>query len=227
MQNNINKNYTNFYKEKKKKNIYPTEFVVRTFLASYPELDVLHKEGDKVLDIGFGDGRNSIFLANEGYSVYGIEITSEIVNMCIERFSDDGLNGVFKVGRNNNIPFKNSFFDTILACHSSYYLDRSDSFEINLLEISRVLKKNGYFITSLPNNNSYVLKDGVQYDDGSIQVKKDPYNNRNGCRLQSFKNIDEIEKKFSSLFHNFSFGFGHNNWYGIDEQVFWVVCQKK
>lgn len=227
MENNINQNYTNFYKKKKSKNLYPTEFVVRTFLASYPNLNATFNKGDKVLDIGFGDGRNSVFLAKEGYSVYGIEITDEIVNMSKKRFQDLGLNAIFKVGRNNNIPFEDSFFDNILACHSSYYLDEGDSFDDNLLEISRTLKKDGYFITSLPNDNSYILQDGKKFTDGSILVKKDPYSNRNGYKLQSFVSEEEIKQRLSKYFYNFSFGVGHNNWYGIDEQVFWVVCQKK
>ncbi len=224
---NINENYTNFYKIKKSKNLYPTEFVVRTFLASYPKLNASFKSGGNVLDIGFGDGRNSVFLANEGYCVYGIEITDEIVNMSIKRFKDLGLNANFKVGRNNKIPFEDNLFDTILACHSSYYLDENDSFDTNLLEISRVLEKDGYFISSLPNDNSYILQDGEKFEDGSVLVKKDPYSNRNGYRLQSFKSIEEIQERLSKYFYNFSFGTGHNNWYGIDEQVFWVVCQKK
>jgi len=225
--NNINGNYTDFYKKKKSERLYPTEFVVRTFLASYPGLNASLKENGKVLDIGFGDGRNSVFLANEGHSVYGIEITSEIVDMLKKRFEDLKLSGIFEVGRNNNIPFKDNLFDTILACHSSYYIDEDDSFDNNLFEISRVLKKDGYFITSLPNNDSYILKDGDRFDDGSVIVKKDPYDNRNGYKLQSFTSTKDIKSRLSKYFYNFSFGFGHNNWYGIDEKVFWVVCQKR
>ncbi len=36
----------------------------------------------------------------------------------------------------------------------------------------------------------------------------------------------EIEEYCSPLFKNFSFGSADNDYYGISERVFWVVCQK-
>ncbi|MBE0515246.1 class I SAM-dependent methyltransferase [Sulfurimonas sp.] len=229
MTENINDNYTSFYKKKEIKYLYPTEFVVRTFKASYPNLRTKIEEGknQKVLDIGFGDGRNSVFLAKEGYLTYGIEITEEICEMARQRFKEQGLHAEFKVGRNNNIPYEDEYFDIVLACHSSYYLDGDDKFEHNLNEISRVIKQGGVFITSLPNDNSYIFKDAVRQNDGSFLIQNDYYNNRNGYRLQSFESAEEIEKRIQDYFTNFSFGHAYNDYYGIDEKVFWVVCEKR
>jgi SAM-dependent methyltransferase len=227
--NNINENYTEFYKNKDSLNLYPTEFVVRTFKASYPNLKTNIKDNDnllKVLDLGFGDGRNSVFLAREGFQTSGIEITEEIVQMARERFSKYGLDVDFKVGRNNDIPYEDGFFDVVLACHSSYYLDENDKFERNLDEIFRVLGKKGIFITSLPNDESYIFKDAKKSEDGSFLIANDHYKNRNGYRLQSFSSIKEIEERMNKYFKNFSFGYAYNNYYGIDEKVFWVVCEK-
>ena len=59
----INNNYEKYYNKKDYVNIYPTEFVVRTFLAHYPNLNFdKPKKGSSILDIGFGDGRNTAFL---------------------------------------------------------------------------------------------------------------------------------------------------------------------
>ena len=62
----INSSYTSFYESKNPKKVYPTEFVVRTFLGKYPALNLELKSGFKVLDIGFGDGRNTAFLIEQG-----------------------------------------------------------------------------------------------------------------------------------------------------------------
>ncbi len=35
-----------------------------------------------------------------------------------------------------------------------------------------------------------------------------------------------VEEYFSTCFSGFSFGFADNDYYGISERVFWVVCQK-
>ena len=77
--------YTKYYKGKKLSKLYPTEFVVRSFLGTYPNLkpnDKTFYKGKKVLDLGCGDGRNIPFLSDLGYRVYGLEINKEIVEFC-------------------------------------------------------------------------------------------------------------------------------------------------
>lgn len=226
---NIDKHYTNFYAEKKHTNLYPTEFVVRTFLAKYPDLQMEKlEEGAKVLDIGCGDGRNTLFLYQQGYEVYGTEITEEICNQTKLRLEKNGANYLdVRVGRNSKLPFEDDFADCILACHSCYYCDKNETIVDNLKEYNRVLKKKGVFITSVVHSESYILRGGINLEDGTTIVKNDPYNNRNGYRLQGFKSKNDIIKVFSPFFENFSFGQGHNNWYGIDENVWWLVCYNK
>lgn len=75
--------------------------------------------------------------------------------------------------------------------------------------------------------SSYLLEGGEPLSDGTTIIKNDPYGTRSGYRLQGFGDTQEIENMFSQYFKNFSFGQGHNNWFGIDENVFWVVCQRK
>jgi SAM-dependent methyltransferase len=223
----INSSYTDFYEQRNPEKVYPTEFVVRTFLAKYPKLKLNLKAHARVLDLGFGDGRNTAFLIEQGYQVCGIEITERIVELTKNRLNKLGLSCDLKVGRNSQIPYVDKFFDVVLACHASYYCDEDDSFQDNLSEISRVLKPGGYFITSLIDEHSYLFKDAIQLDDGCKKITSDPYNNRNGYKLRSFSNEDEIEAEFSHFFNDFSFGKAENNYYGIDERVFWVTCRKK
>jgi hypothetical protein len=45
--------------------------------------------------------------------------------------------------------------------------------------------------------------------------------------LHAFREKREIEEYMASLFCNFSFGFADNDYYGISERVFWVVCRKR
>lgn len=98
----ININYTKFYAGKKHYNLYPTEFVVRIFLAQYPELRMdKFSPGDKIIDIGCGDGRNAFFLWQQGYDVFGTEITEDICVQTSERL--DKLTGR---GGGKNISWK-------------------------------------------------------------------------------------------------------------------------
>ena len=82
----IDASYENFWSKRNGNRVYPTEFVVRVFLATYPGLNFPKlKAGDRVLDVAFGDGRNTYFLCDQGFQVSGIEITQRIVDRTSER----------------------------------------------------------------------------------------------------------------------------------------------
>jgi SAM-dependent methyltransferase len=229
MTEEINKNYTEFYLQRKHNRLYPTEFVVRIFLANYPDLvfDKKAFSNSSILDIGFGDGRNTAFLCEQGFNVSGIEITEEIVKLAVDRLNELGLTADLRVGRNSQIPFDNSHFDYALACNACYYTDHSDSFEDNLKEISRVIKPGGWFVCSVINQDNYTVKEGVRMADGHTICVSDPYGTRVGYKLRAFESTEEIKGVFSPYFENFSFAISNNNYFGIDEKLFWVVCQKK
>lgn len=226
--NDINASYERHYTERMNSKVYPTEFVVRTFLATYPHLNLKKPApGDSILDVGFGDGRNTTLLCDRGLKVSGIEITQAIVDQAQARLSKLGHEADLRVGRNGNIPFESETFDYILACHSCYYCDEGQSLIDNLKEYSRVLKKDGFVIASVANRASYIFDGAEALPDGSLVVKNDPYNNRNGYRLHGFAATQDIERYFSPVFKNFSFGSADNDYFGISERVFWVVCQKR
>lgn len=82
-------------------------------------------------------------------------------------------------------------------------------------------------IASLASKSSYIFKNAKDLADGSMIIKSDPYGNRNGYRLQAFSSTKQAEETLSPWFEKFSFGKAENNYYGIDEQLIWVVCHKK
>lgn len=224
----IDNSYEHFYSERKSLRVYPTEFVVRTFLAEYPQLNfVKPKAGDQVLDVAFGDGRNTAFLCDQGYAVSGIEITEGIVRQTKDRLEKLGHQADLRVGRNSTIPFDDDYFDYLLACHCCYYCDEEEGFSDNMREYSRVMKPGSWLVASVASLDSYIFKGAISLEDGSRRVQKDPYGNREGYRLQGFSSKQEIREVLSPWFEDFSFGFANNEYFGISERVFWVVCRKR
>ena len=224
---NITSRYEQFYAQRTNSKVYPTEFVVRTMLANCPGLEFEKpKPGQKILDVGFGDVRNTAFLCDLGLDVSGIEITEGIVKQTRNRLSKCGYVADLRVGRSSNILFESETFDYILACHCCYSCDEDETLFDYLSEYYRVLKKDGYLIASIANKDSYLFDKTQNLPDGTFLIADNPCNNRNGYRLQAFANTTEITQHCSGLFKNFSFGSADNDCSGITERVFWMVCQK-
>ncbi|WPL14171.1 class I SAM-dependent methyltransferase [Thiorhodovibrio litoralis] len=136
--------FSNLYRQWAERGVhlYPTEFVVRTMLGTYPRHAFRESwDGAAVLDLGFGDGRNFPLLINLYCKIAGVEITEDIVALAQERFK--GVELDLRVGTNARIPFDDASFDAVLACHSMYYLEDGDNFDDNLAEIARVLRLGG------------------------------------------------------------------------------------
>jgi SAM-dependent methyltransferase len=223
----IDSSYERFYAKRSGARVYPTEFVVRTFLARYPGLRFEKPAaGSRVLDVAFGDGRNTTLLCDQGFAVSGIEITQGIVDQTRARLEKLGQSADLRVGRNSSIPFDDGWFDCILACHCCYYCDEGESFADNMAEYARVLKQGGWLVASVASADSYIFKDAALLPDGSRRIQWDPYGNRNGYRLQAFSDQREIARSLAPWYSDFSFGFADNDYYGVQERVFWVACRK-
>jgi SAM-dependent methyltransferase len=225
----IEDHYADFYSQRNPTKVYPVEFVVRTLLGTYPnlKLDRAAYRGARILDLGFGDGRNMPLLHDLGFEICGVEISQEICRLTQSRMERLGISVRVEVGTNSNIPFDDEEFDFILACHACYYVGPGESFADNLREIARVLRPGGRFIFSLAKTDSYVLKDAVPLGDGHYQITQDPYGLRNGSVFRAFASRQEIVDEMETRFSDFALGLCENDFYGVYEKVWIGTCLKK
>lgn len=225
----INRKYASRYTGDKTNAVYPVEFVVRAFLGSYPGLDMPRDQydGRRILDLGYGDGRNIPLLNNLGMKIHGVEVAEDINRHVHERMKLLGIRVDLKVGTNAHIPYDNSYFQYLLACHSCYYVAPGDQFCDNLTEIARVLDVGGYLIASLPMTGSYILKGAKPLFDGHYEITNDPYDLRNGTVFRVFRSKQEIRKIFSQYFCNFNIGHCSDMFWGIHQKVWILVCRRK
>ena len=84
------KHWNKKYREKRFFLKWPDEMVVR-FIAKY-----MNKSKDtRVLDLGCGSGRHSELLANNGYQIYGCDISKNSIEITKKRLKSLGLKGNF------------------------------------------------------------------------------------------------------------------------------------
>jgi ubiquinone/menaquinone biosynthesis C-methylase UbiE len=198
-------------------------------LGKYPGLtiDKTAYKGGKILDMGFGDGRNWPLLKNIGLQISGVEISKEIITLGYKRAEKLGVSVDLRQGRNSDIPFEGNCFDYILACHSCYYVDKNTIFEDNVLEYARVLKPGGFLIASLAESNASIFDNSEPDSNGCAIIRSDPWNLRNGYVFRCFKDEEDVKRDFKGYFDNFSTGLIQDNYFGIRINLFLLVCRKK
>jgi SAM-dependent methyltransferase len=226
---NVQKTYTDFHKLKQGIHLYPTEWVIRTFLGKYARLNLDKSKypGSTILDLGFGDCRNMPLLHNCRFSIHGVEISEDILSMARGKLSQLNIPAELRVGSNVNIPYEAGFFNYVLACHSCYYVDKDTSFTENIREIARVLKKDGVFIGSLPAPNNFILKDSVRLNDGHVMITNDIFGLRNGYVFRTFEDENEVRNTFSGMFKNISICRCEDDFWGLQINYFLIACEKK
>lgn len=137
---------------------YPSESVVR-FINS-----TVKREGKRVgriLDVGCGNGKHTIYLAKEGFRVCGIDISQkslDIADKWLKELTPLMREGLFvttnsdapelKKGCVTAIPYPDEYFDAVICVGVLDHLFFDDT-ETAISEIDRVLKPEGLIFLSL------------------------------------------------------------------------------
>jgi SAM-dependent methyltransferase len=103
--------------------------------------------GAKILDLGCGNGKNSIYIADQAMNteVFGIDISKTAVEQATKLALEKKIVANFSYGSiGTAFPFPDSHFDIALDVTSSNSLNESER-EMYLKETHRVLKPGGYF----------------------------------------------------------------------------------
>ncbi|MCK7597125.1 class I SAM-dependent methyltransferase [Microbulbifer sp. CAU 1566] len=116
---------------------------------------LLHlKPGQRVLDLGCGEGRHAIHLMlTDAVDVFGIDLSIEDVKTASARaapFAEAGEGcGRLQLGVGDalQLPFANDFFDVVIC---SEVLEHIPDYQGVLAEINRVLKPGGIFAATVP-----------------------------------------------------------------------------
>lgn len=114
----------------------PAEEVIK-FLPILKE-----KKAHRVLDLGFGAGRHVIYLAKEGFEVYGIDISRRGKQLTEEWLVSEGLQAELALGDMTAIPYHDNFFDACV-CRGVITHNTISGLRMSIKEIHRILRRNG------------------------------------------------------------------------------------
>lgn len=102
----------------------------------------------KILDLGCGSGRHTVYLAKHGFEVYGIDISPKGIEITKIWLKKEKLRADLKVGDiYKKLPYPNNFFDALISTQTLHH-NRINKIRKLIKEIERILKANSLiFIT--------------------------------------------------------------------------------
>jgi SAM-dependent methyltransferase len=139
--------YDQLYREKVK--VWPSENVVAFVEANRSKL-----VNQKVVDIGCGAGRHTIYMARRGIDVFGIDRSRVAVDYACRWAAQECLKACFQVGDFKQIPFPNGTFAGALAWESLFFGSTS-TVRQGIREVFRVLKPEALFCLLLKSKDDF------------------------------------------------------------------------
>lgn len=108
--------------------------------------------GERVLDLACGSGRHSLELVRQGFSVVGVEISSELIEIARREAESQGLEATFIEGDLRELDFEEEF-DIVLNLNDGAvgYFETDEENHRTFEVISRALKSGGKNLIQVPN----------------------------------------------------------------------------
>lgn len=200
------KHYKNLYAKEESYLRYPADWIVR-FHNMYLRKNL---PTGRVLDYGCGTGNNSVFFLENGYDVYGAEVSENALGLIKKnlafRHLDPKLAENFSIipPDNTRLPFQDNFFDFVLCNQVFCYLASEEQIKRVCQEFSRILRPGGIvFFTIYGPENYYFKYYAREIRPGGVYkiVIDNPEHRLYG--LQELVYMVKDEKHLKSLFSEF------------------------
>jgi len=103
-----------------------------------------------VLDLGSGTGRHVVYLAKNGFSVFGLDNSPEGMKVTRQWLADEGLAADLRLQTMvERFSYEDAFFDAVMSVQVIHHADIATIRRI-VEEVSRVLKRRGFLFITVP-----------------------------------------------------------------------------
>ncbi|WP_444884278.1 class I SAM-dependent methyltransferase [Microbulbifer sp. PSTR4-B] len=172
------------------------------------------RPGQKVLDLGCGEGRHSIHLMiTDEVDVYGIDLCLDDVCTANERAepfnNSEHAKGRLLLGVANGLqlPFADATFDVVIC---SEVLEHIHEYKAVLAEIDRVLKPSGIFAATVP----------AYFPEWVCWQLSDAYHQVEGGHIRIFRER-ELRQSIEALGHRH---FARHKAHALHAPYWWLKC---
>jgi ubiquinone/menaquinone biosynthesis C-methylase UbiE len=126
--------------------------------------------GARVLDLGGGPGRWTIWLARRGHRVVLADISQRMLQIARQRLAEAGVEpeAVLEVDARDLSRFTAGEFDAVLALGPFYHLVAAEDRQLAAREIYRVLRSDGLLLATVMTRYAWLL--GVLLESGSRRL---------------------------------------------------------
>ena len=126
------------------------------------------KEKSKILDLGCGSGRHSVFLAKKGHEVYALDKSK----IALQKLKKHNLHNIRAYHKNIlKLNFPENYFDTVMSIMVLHH-NRIINIRRYLERVKTVLKRGGYFCFSVLSSEDSRANSGKEIEGGTrINIK--------------------------------------------------------
>jgi ubiquinone/menaquinone biosynthesis C-methylase UbiE len=144
----------------------------------------------RVLDLGCGAGRNSIYLAKHGFDIMGVDVSASALKLAYRWANQEKLANIdFLDATMTNIPFRSNYFDAVISISVIHHALKKDIVQ-TVNEVHRVLTKGGMFMANLTSVDDPRHIAGEIVEPGTFKTLE-AYENYRSWELHHFFTKDE------------------------------------
>ena len=126
----------------------------------------------RVLDLGCGAGRHTIYLARERFEVYALDISLDGVEHTAQWLTSEGLQAHMQQADMTALPYADDFFDCIVSV-SVLHHNTLTNIRTAMGEIRRILRPGGLFFSTECAKGDYQNGRGEQIENGTYLAPED------------------------------------------------------
>jgi len=143
----------------KKQEVRKIEEFIKSFYKKYKI------KNQKVLDLGCGTGRYTIFLAQKGLEVIALDISRIPLSILAKRIKNKPYRKRIKLVKTSasRIPYPNKSFDIVISIAVLHH-GKAKQIKGWFKEVKRVLKRDGYFLLSVLSKNDLRYNSGKEIE---------------------------------------------------------------